>query len=789
MIYVVAAGLVVGQCIEADLRAAAWWSACVCGVLAGGLAAIPGLRCVRPGSLAIAVFALATAAGALLVDTTEAPPADAEHIAHLELPWRGPVSAVVIEEPLRRPSGTTVVVEIRRIGSGANSRATWGRARLTLGRHVALHPGDWMRAWVTLRRPRGFRSPGAFDLTAYLARRGVHVTGRVWQDPEARRTGRSATSPVTVVTRWRRAVMRALVRGVDEPTRQVIAALVLGRGEALSSDLRESFRRAGVFHVLVVSGLHVTLVAGVAVRLLGAVLGRSERLLVGTDVDRWARVGGLVPVAAYVVLVGPSVSVGRAALATLLAVLALACGRRVGPGRLWGMALIAVAVMWPGSPREAGCQLSFASVGGVLLAMPREPVRQALRERIRTLLIVAMTVTVVTAPVTAFHFDALAPVGIVANPIVVPLFGTAVLGPGLLAAALAPVAPSGAAWLFAVAGWIVQPGLVVTQALGSMAPMLPVPRPNPLELLALYGVLAGWFWRDRLACRTVALGAAFVLAVAGGWWMWERHAPGRLRVAFLDVGQGDAAVVELPDGRVLVVDAGGFPGSDFDPGRAVVEPYLRSRKIARIDALVMSHAHPDHARGLPRLVERFRPREFWWAGVGGEGPSWEVLRDSLRRHGVPVRTLARGDRPPGFAHVVEVLHPPSGWEAPGLNDDSLVLAVGGPTSRVLLTGDVEAAGERAMRAARVALASPIVKVPHHGSRTSSTPGWAAGVAPRIAIVSVGADNPYRLPAPDVERRYRALGACVLRTDVCGTITVLADVDAAQARGVVPGCSC
>jgi competence protein ComEC len=789
MIYVVAAGLVLGECAAADLRAVPWWLGPACAALAAVAALLPQGRAARRVLFGTSVLGLAAVAGIWLAVAAETPPADAAHVGRLVLPWRGPISAAVLAEPVRRAAGTTVLVEIREVGVGANARAVRGRARLTLRRRLALHAGDRLAAWVTLRRPRSFRSPGAFDFAAYLARRGVHVVGTVWQDPPPRRVGREPPSLATAAARWRRAAMRALASGTDEPLRQVLAALVLGRGDTLAPEVRESFRRAGVVHVLVVSGLHVTLVAGVAARLLGAILGRSERLLLHTDVDRLARIASLLPVAAYVVLVGPSVSVGRAVLASLVAVLALVCGRPVGRGRSWALALVAVAVLWPGSPREAGCQLSFASVGGVLLALPREPIRQTVRERIRSLLVVALTVAVVTAPVTALHFDALAPTGVVANPIVVPLFGTAVLGPGLLGAALAPLAPAAAAWLFAIAGWLVRPGVAVTQALGALAPLLPVPRPNALELLALHGLLAGWFGRTRRAWRRVGLAAAVVLASSAIWWVWERHAPGRLRVAFLDVGQGDAAVVELPDGRVLVVDAGGFAHGALDPGRAVVEPYLRSRKIARIDALVMSHAHPDHAGGLPRLVERFAPREFWWAGIGGEGPSWEVLHASLRRHAVPVRALVRSERPPGFAGVVEVLHPPRGWEAPGLNDDSLVLAVAAGPSRLLLTGDAEAAAERAMRAASADGPSRLLKVPHHGSRTSSTPGWLVGVAPRIAIVSVGADNPYRLPAPDVERRYRALGACVLRTDRCGTITALVAGGHARVRGVAPGCGC
>jgi competence protein ComEC len=284
--------------------------------------------------------------------------------------------------------------------------------------------------------------------------------------------------------------------------------------------------------------------------------------------------------------------------------------------------------------------------------------------------------------------------------------------------------------------------------------------------------------------------ALLVLAVDAAWWTWERSAPGRLRVAFLDVGQGDAAVVELPDGRVLVVDAGGFPASSFDPGRAVVEPYLRSRKISRLDALAMSHAHPDHAGGLPSLIERFRPREFWWAGTGGEGPAWRAVEAALVRQRVPLRPLHLGDAPMSQGDVV-VLHPPAVWRAASLNDSSLVLALRAEGVRLLLTGDVERRAEETLRdgTAAASLAGDVVKVPHHGSRTSSTPGWLAAVRPRIAVVSVGAGNPYGLPSPEVLARYQALGVCVLRTDRCGTVVIEARRGTLSIESAVAGASC
>jgi competence protein ComEC len=275
--------------------------------------------------------------------------------------------------------------------------------------------------------------------------------------------------------------------------------------------------------------------------------------------------------------------------------------------------------------------------------------------------------------------------------------------------------------------------------------------------------------------RLLLVGVVVIVAAGDGiYWVRERYARPVLRVTFLDVGQGDAAVVEFPGSKVLVIDGGGFAGSPFDPGEAVVAPFLWSRKIGRVDYVAMSHADVDHAGGLAFLVKEFRPQEFWWNGWPGKGMRFDHLRAVLESGRVRTRQMSR-HTPPRFVGPVriEVLHPPADYDrSASANDASLVLRLRWGATTVLFTGDVQGRGEAYLtELGEPMLRSKVLKVPHHGSLTSSGDRFLDVVKPEVAVVSVGALNRHALPHPEVRARYRARGVCIRRTDRHGAVVL------------------
>jgi competence protein ComEC len=256
---------------------------------------------------------------------------------------------------------------------------------------------------------------------------------------------------------------------------------------------------------------------------------------------------------------------------------------------------------------------------------------------------------------------------------------------------------------------------------------------------------------------------------------------GRLQVSVLDVGQGDSIFVAFPDGRTMLVDAGGLPGGNYlhgmraglDVGEDVVSPFLWSRGLKRIDTVVITHAHEDHVGGMPAVLRNFRVGELW-VGRDDDAPAYRnVLAEAAARH-IPVVHRLRDEHFDWAGVQVRVLWPDSSDPARARNDDSLVLRLQDGGESFLLTGDIERAVERSIVSDGDELAAGFLKVPHHGGKTSSTTAFLDAVHPAVSAISVGEANPFGHPSPDAMQRIQAEGSRLYRTDRDGAITAVTD---------------
>ncbi|CAA9316139.1 MAG: DNA internalization-related competence protein ComEC/Rec2, partial [uncultured Gemmatimonadaceae bacterium] len=352
----------------------------------------------------------------------------------------------------------------------------------------------------------------------------------------------------------------------------------------------------------------------------------------------------------------------------------------------------------------------------------------------------------------------------------------AVLQPTLFLALLAAPAPAAARFVAAAA----HPLLVALDAVARVAASLPglvVHVAPTLATALLLGAAAAAALVAATASRPVRPGLAGVLVLAVAVWMPDRPMGprGRVELHMLDVGQGDALALRAPAGRWILFDAGPAWRTG-DAGRRVVIPYLRRRGGA-VAAFVLSHPHLDHVGGAPTAIDALRPAEYWDAGFAAGGERYRASLDAATTGRVAWRRARPGDSTVVDGVTVRFLAPDSAWAASlaDANNASTVALVRYGAVRFLLVGDAEAPEEEWLLGhARAELAADVLKVAHHGSRTSTTPAFLAAVRPRVALVSVGLGNEYGHPSADVLARLAGAGAQVLRTDLLGTVVVRTD---------------
>jgi len=664
---------------------------------------------------------------------------------------RAASARVEVTGPARRSEfAVRVPVRVLRFGSVELRE----RARLDLPPERAPPQGTILEVVVTVARPREPEEAGDFDEAGYLRRQGVHV---VLRGSSFRVVGhRSGLGGVA--DRLRKAVSRSLAVVPPGERRAVLAGVVLGEDEGLADELRERFRTSGLYHLLAVSGQNVAYVVGGMILLAWAL-----------HLPRWVgQLGALAAVGGYVLAVGWQPSVVRAGVAGGLASLAWLASR---PSDRWYFLLVGAAVLlgWnPYSLLDPGFQLSFAAVAAIFVLVPRIDRRlegHPLPGRLAAVVSVSAACGLATAPILWLHFGAIPVYSVLANalaaPVVAPLLGLA-----LAAAALHPVLPAAAAALAWSDGWLAAYLAFCARLVGG----LPHAQATSIEAMALLlaaaaGVALLVFARSRRLRRSLLL-AGLMLALVVAW----RSAPDErpppptgLRLTVLDVGQGDAILLQVAQGAVLV---------DQGPPEGDVADQLDELGVERIAALVLTHPQRDHVGGAADVLESVDVETVLDPGIRAPSPDQESALSAARRHHVPVVTAHAGQRLRIGGLRLQVLWPdgsaPAGSDP---NDHAIVILASYGSVDALLTADAEGNVTVPLRPPPV----EILKVAHHGSADERLPQLLELLRPRIAVVSLGSGNDYGHPAPSTTAALAEVPDLdVYRTDRDGRVTIETD---------------
>jgi len=427
-------------------------------------------------------------------------------------------------------------------------------------------------------------------------------------------------------------------------------------------------------------------------------------------------------------------------------------------------AALVVLVLEPAALFDPGAQLSFTAAAALLAGGEAVP-----RSRFRSLLRASATATAATAPLAAWHFGGSAPAGLLVNLLAVPWTGVVLLPAALVAVALSTLPSSAAVSLgMGLCESLADLSLAAAVRLAEWLPGTPSAPAAPLWV-AMSGLLGLWSTRARATrwrvAGALAVSAGLALAPA------QRFDPEAPRLVALDVGQGDALLVQGTQGTLLV-DAGAALPERWDRGERDVLPALAALGVRRLDLVIASHGDLDHRGGLPAVLRGIDVGRLWLPLGQADAPDFAALRAVARRRGIPVEERGAGSRPLQLGDLrVLPLWPPWGYRAANRNDASLVVRVERGPHSLLLPGDLEARGEAGLLASGVELAADILVVPHHGSRSSSTPAFLERVAARLAVISAPCAGRFPTPHIEVLERLRARDMDIWWTGRDGAVRV------------------
>jgi|GEM_PF-426197 len=620
---------------------------------------------------------------------------------------------------------------------------------------LRYQPGDLLTIDGLWEAPPPASNPGGFDYRRMLMADGIG--GILRAEPQAVTYRGTGSMPLRMINSARNWLSEVYDRYAGEGA-GLSQAMILGERWRLPEDVYTGFKETGMAHLLAISGLHVGFLAACLWFLF-------RRLRLG-EKGAFFCLLGILPL--YAVLTGAGVSVLRATVMVLIVAGGRALKRRPDLLNSLCVAGLVILAFRPLDILDAGFQLSFCALLGIILVMPLfRRLFHFLPGGLNDLLSMSLAAQLGVAPVLAWHFHGIAPASLLANLLLIPLAGIFInLGFLLPLISWIPLVPVALGRILDLMARLM---LWLNTMAASLLGYRSIPSPGWVFLIGYY--LAMFFISGRRptwARKRWRWGGGIALATA----MILILTPvldNRFVVVFADVGQGACVYVRTPDEKHFLMDAGGnIYGGDYDPGASRVAPFLLSNGVGQLDMMAVSHAHEDHIGGVPAVLDTVGADRFLYYPPGEPDASWPVIWEALGDSGIPVSPLAAGDTLSlGDDVRIRVLYPPAGGPASGEeNDRSLCLLFRYGDASVLLTGDMEGPAESSVAHWPDV---DIAQIPHHGSNTSSGQSWIEALSPCTAIAQAGINNPYHHPSPEVLDRYRDAGTAVFSNNQDGAV--------------------
>jgi competence protein ComEC len=694
------------------------------------------------------------------------------------------VEGVVAARPEFKDGGYRLLIRVDSAKPEDTDEAPFhlnGRLLLRLGSSSRnLYSGDRIRFTGKLRPPRNLGTPGEFDSERFYALKGIVATSFVKSDSDITllpgSSGPGFQRHFDIMARTIGDFIMKILPGIEGG---IMKALLIGDMSDIPQEMKDSYSRTGVNHILSISGFHVGIIALALLQLCFIISRIFPALLLYLNFRRFACIATLPIILYYMFLAGAAPATARSVLMLFVLMVALLLEQETDHVNTLALAAVTLLLINPANLYDISFQLSFLALWGMTVMTPLimkrfETVDPGWKRNIILFTAASFSAVSITLLPVAFYFQQISVTGIISNFFIVPVLGYGAVVTGFASLPLIFPAPALAGWLLKAAGLLVTLSNFIISALDRI-PLLPVFIPSAVDIMIfLTALLLMTVIMDNRA--KYALLAAAPLLIILLHQLPEKERDFALRIDFLSVGQGESTLITFSNGERMLIDGGGsLFDKGWDVGRKLLLPVLRRSGVRRIDYLVLSHAHPDHIQGLIAVASELPVGEFWDSGLNG-GEDYRKLMAVLEQRGIPTIKYTSGSPLKEISGIrIKCLHPfpeKALYPINDLNETSLVLRLESDRFSALFTGDIGCETEYRLLQKGAYLHSSLLKVAHHGSRYSSYPRFLDAVSPEIALIGAGYNNSFRLPAFETVEKLSERGINTFRTDLDGTVTVI-----------------